>query len=73
MLAHAGLLGYGSAREPSPSRRQDQGPQVEVEASAGTTGRGWLRQKQRLLPHEHFRNGQWNRYRVVAKGPRIRT
>jgi hypothetical protein len=27
----------------------------------------------RLKPHKHFRDGEWNHYRVVAKGPRIQT
>jgi hypothetical protein len=57
------------------------GPQVEIEASPGlagfiygeATGRGWLTPENRLEPHEHFRNGDWNRYRVVARGPRIQT
>ncbi len=57
------------------------GPQVEIEASPGlagyvygeATGRGWLTPDQRLVPHEHFRNGHWNRYRIVVRGPRIRT
>jgi Domain of Unknown Function (DUF1080) len=57
------------------------GPQVEVEASPGlagfiygeATGRGWLTPENRRKPHEHFRNGDWNRYRIVARGPRIRT
>jgi Domain of Unknown Function (DUF1080) len=57
------------------------GPQVEIETSPGlagylygeATGRGWLTPEQRRKPHRHFRNGQWNRYRVVARGPRIRT
>jgi CubicO group peptidase (beta-lactamase class C family) len=60
------------------------GPQVEIESSgrdgaeAGyvyseATGRGWLTPKGRLIPHKHFRDGQWNHYRVVARGPRIRT
>ena len=57
------------------------GPQVEIEASPGlagyvygeATGRGWLTPEARRVPHAHFRNGQWNRYRIVAKGPRIRT
>jgi Domain of Unknown Function (DUF1080) len=57
------------------------GPQVEVQASPGlagyvygeATGRGWLTPEERLKPYDHFRNGQWNRYRVVARGPRIRT
>ncbi len=57
------------------------GPQVEIEAGpaeAGyvygeATGRGWLTPKERLIPHKHFKNGQWNKFRVVAKGPRIQT
>ena len=60
------------------------GPQVEIDASgvegaqAGyvygeATGRGWLTPEQRLIPHKHFKDGDWNRYRIVAKGPRIQT
>jgi Domain of Unknown Function (DUF1080) len=57
------------------------GPQVEIEASPGlagfiygeATGRGWLTPENRLKPHEHLRNGDWNRYRIVARGSRIRT
>ena len=60
------------------------GPQVEIEASgpngaeAGyiygeATGRGWLTKKDDLKPHKTFRDGQWNSYRVVAKGPHIQT
>jgi hypothetical protein len=57
------------------------GPQVEIEASPGragyvygeATGRGWLTPEARLVPHARFRNGEWNRYRIVARGPRIRT
>lgn len=60
------------------------GPQVEIEASgeAGAeagyiygeaTGRGWLVPEDKLIPHKHFNDGEWNHYRVVAKGPRIQT
>lgn len=60
------------------------GPQVEIESSgrdgaeAGyvyseATGRGWLTPKDRLIPHKHFQDAQWNRYRIVAHGPRVRT
>ncbi len=57
------------------------GPQVEIEAGpaeAGyiygeATGRGWLTPEDRLKPHSHFKNGEWNQFRVVAKGPRIQT
>jgi len=60
------------------------GPQVEIEASgkngaeAGyvygeATGRGWLTPKERLKPHKHFKDGEWNKYRIIAKGNRIQT
>ena len=59
------------------------GPQVEIEASGangaeagyvyGEAAGGWMTAKERLVPHKHFRDGQWNKYRIVAKGPRIQT
>lgn len=60
------------------------GPQVEIEAGgengaeAGyiygeATGRGWLTPAERLQPHKHFRDGAWNRFRILADGPRIQT
>ena len=60
------------------------GPQVEIESSgengaeAGyiygeATGRGWLTPEDRLEPHQVFKDGQWNHYRIVAEGPRIQT
>lgn len=57
------------------------GPQVEIEsgpAEAGyvygeATGRGWLTPPDRLKPHDTMMNGDWNKFRVVAKGPRIQT
>jgi hypothetical protein len=60
------------------------GPQVEIEASGGkgaeagyvygeATGRGWLTTPERLKPHKHFKDGEWNQFRIVAKGPKIET
>ncbi len=60
------------------------GPQVEIEASgeqgaeAGyiygeATGWGWLNPKGKREPHKHFKDGEWNQYRVVAQGPKIQT
>jgi hypothetical protein len=62
-------------------RGRVNGPQVEIEtgrAEAGyvygeATGLGWLTPESELIPHEHLKSGQWNKYRVVAKGPRIQT
>src|SRR5919106_3872049 len=70
-----------TGQEPDERAGRVFGPQVEIEASPGLAGyvygeamgRGWLTPEERLKPHEHFRNGQWNRYRVVARGPRIQT
>lgn len=60
------------------------GPQVEIEASgdkgaeAGyvygeATGRGWLTSKEDLKPHKQFRDGEWNHFRILAKGARIQS
>ena len=60
------------------------GPQVEIEASgpdgaeagyiyAEATGRGWLTPADELIPHKAMRDGEWNSFRIVAKGARIQT
>ena len=59
------------------------GPQVEIEATKengaesgyvyGEALGGWMTPKADLIPHTHFKNGQWNQYRIIAKGPRIQT
>lgn len=62
------------------------GPQVEIEAGPGqagyiygeATGRGWLSPEPKsddpeIKQHDFFRNGEWNHYRILAEGPRIRT
>ena len=59
------------------------GPQVEIESSPGqagyiygeATGYGWLspEPKDEKHAHEFMKNGEWNKFRIVAKGPRIQT
>lgn len=60
------------------------GPQVEIEASGSggaeagyvygeATGRGWLTSKEDLKPHKLMQDGEWNHFRIVAKGPHIQT
>lgn len=62
------------------------GPQVEIEAGPGqaaylygeATARGWLSPEPRskdpaINQHNHFKNGEWNHYRIIAQGARIRT
>lgn len=55
------------------------GPQVEIAGpslvsgfvySEGT-GRGWISQER--TEHKHFKNGQWNQYRIVAQGKNVKT
>ena len=59
------------------------GPQVEIEAS-GENGAeagylyaeaagGWMLPGDKRVPHRHFKDGEWNHYRVIARGPRIQT
>ncbi|MDA0586526.1 MAG: DUF1080 domain-containing protein [Planctomycetota bacterium] len=60
------------------------GPQVEIEAGgekgaeAGyvygeATGLGWLTSEENLKPHKVMKDGEWNKFRVVAKGATIST
>lgn len=59
------------------------GPQVEIESSPGqagyiygeATGLGWLSVEPQDKEHAHNRmkNDEWNHFRVLARGPRIRT
>lgn len=59
------------------------GPQVEIEAGPGQAGYiygestkyGWLSPEPKDEKHTHdfFKNGEWNKYRIVATGPRIQT
>ena len=59
------------------------GPQVEIEATKengaesgyvyGEACGGWMTPKEDLKPHKYFKNGEWNHYRIVAKGHRIQT
>lgn len=60
------------------------GPQCEIESTDAdgeesgyiygeATGRGWLVPDDKRTPHKHFKNGQWNKFRVIAKGNRFQT
>jgi hypothetical protein len=59
------------------------GPQVEVEASGekgaesgyiyGEACGGWMTPKDKLIPRKVFKSGEWNKYRILAKGSRIQT
>ncbi len=57
------------------------GPQVEIEASGANGAEagylyaeavsGWMTPDDIRKPHKHFKDGEWNAYRVLAVGPRI--
>lgn len=59
------------------------GPQVEIEASGskgaesgyiyGEACGGWMTPGDRRKPHKAFKDGEWNTFRIVARGPRIQT
>ena len=60
------------------------GPQCEIEASGANgaeagyiygeaTDRGWLTSKEDLKPHKAMKDGEWNKFRIVAKGPHFQT
>ena len=51
-----------------PLRRSAESGYVYGEALGG-----WMTPKSDLTPHKHFKNGEWNQYRIVARGPRIQT
>ena len=58
------------------------GPQVEIESANdegalagyvyGEAAGGWMTPEDKLVRHKHFKNNDWNSYRVVAKGPEIK-
>ncbi|MEC7500939.1 MAG: DUF1080 domain-containing protein [Planctomycetota bacterium] len=66
-----------------PDSGRVNGPQVEIESTQSgglsgyvygeATGRGWLTPEEDRKRHSHFDDADWNRYRVVAKGPQIET
>lgn len=59
------------------------GPQVEIEASGANGGQagciygeacgGWMSSKEAQAPRKVFKDGEWNKYRVVAQGANIKT
>ena len=59
------------------------GPQVEIEASGAEGAEsgylyaeavsGWMTPDDERKPHKHFKDGEWNSYRVQMLGPYIRT
>lgn len=55
------------------------GPQVEISLDGmagyvyGEAAGGWMTPDADRKPHQHFKDGEWNTYRIVAQGNRIQT
>jgi len=81
--SEADLAASGNGGKPATDLARFYGPQIEIEASPGqagyiygeATGLGWLspEPKDDAHSHNHVKNGEWNQFRVVAKGSRIQT
>lgn len=55
------------------------GPQVEISLDGmagyvyGEAAGGWMTPDADRKPHQHFKDGEWNTYRIVAQGNHIQT
>ncbi len=82
-----GKKGASAPAAPAPGKNSSIGrvfgPQVEIEMSPGQAGYiygeatsfGWLSPEpaDKEHSHEHVKNGEWNQFRILARGPRIQT
>lgn len=81
--SEADLAATGKDGKPATDLNRFHGPQVELESSPGqagfiygeATGRGWISHEPQVpgLAHTAMKNGEWNKIRIVARGPRIQT
>lgn len=86
---NSGIQIRSSTKEPDPENENYKavgrvfGPQVEIAEGDSTggvsgyiwreaTGDGWMGEGEPKR-HPHFNGGEWNSYRIVAKGPQITT
>ena len=82
---NSGIQIRSKTKEPKEGQEVGRvnGPQIEIEAS-GEKGAesgyiyaeacgGWMTPDEKREPRKVFKDGQWNQYRIVAKGPRIQT
>lgn len=78
---NSGVQIRSQTKNDDPKERVN-GPQVEIEASGpngaesgylyGEAAGGWMTPGDKRTPHKHFRDGEWNKYRVLAVGPNIK-
>ena len=77
---NSGVQIRSKTKNDDPKQRVN-GPQIEIEASGakgaesgyvyGEACYGWMTPDAVRKPHKHFKDGEWNAYRVKAKGSRI--
>ena len=79
-----GKTGGDIGADPKAPMGRVHGPQIEIDTGEAegsysgyvygeATGRAWITPENRLLRHKNFKGGEWNRFRILAEGPRIRT
>ncbi len=78
---NSGVQIRSQTKNDDPKERVN-GPQVEIEASGnngaqagylyGEAAGGWMTPADKRKPHKHFKDGEWNKYRVLAKGANIK-
>src|SRR6056297_1646159 len=75
---NSGVQIRSQTKNDDPQERVN-GPQVEISTDKmagyvyGEAAGGWMTPDEDRKPHNHFRDGQWNAYHVVAYGDRIQT
>lgn len=77
---NSGVQIRSKTKNDDPKQRVN-GPQIEIEASGakgaesgyvyGEACYGWMTPDAVRKPHKHYKDGEWNAYRVKAKGSRI--
>ncbi len=78
---NSGVQIRSTTKDGDPQGRVN-GPQVEIEAGGadgaeagylyGEAAGGWMTPEADLKPHKHFKDGEWNKYRVLAVGANIK-
>lgn len=75
---NSGVQIRSQTKENKPEERVN-GPQVEISTEGvagyiyGESAGGWMTPDADRKSHQHFRDGQWNSYHIVAFGNRIQT
>lgn len=82
---NSGVQIRSQTKEPESGEKfgRVNGPQVEISAAVDTGSLagyiygeacgGWMSPDEKRKPHKNFKNGEWNTFRIAAKGARIQT